>query len=194
LRANKSSHDKQLEMMPRQEHQVQAISDEQRLTGLLEREQREPKRWFYCSFQTEEGFLGAVILKAHGLVDASTQCHRLKVNPGGEMEMLSLPEYLIPPPEFREVFLTEEQLRKLWPNGPPAGCPVHMCPPLTYRGHDENGENCSYVINTVHFTREEDAEQFEATLKGTRDVHIAELRKTGSTRLYTVAYFLQIPE
>jgi len=43
-----------------------------------------PKPWWYISFASESGFLGAVQVQAETQERAIIQSHKLRINPGGE--------------------------------------------------------------------------------------------------------------
>jgi hypothetical protein len=82
-----------------------------------ELEAQPEKVWVYASFADEEkGFLGAAIVQAHGIVDASLATHRMKINPGGQMMCVPIPEENLPSEKYRNRLLTCEQVQEFWPD------------------------------------------------------------------------------
>lgn len=66
-----------------------------------------PLVWMLMSFADEEGFRGAVILQAHGMVTGMDRAWRLGLNPGGHVKAWVLPG---PPlPGYAERLLTREE-------------------------------------------------------------------------------------
>ena len=47
---------------------------------------------FWLSFAGDDGFLGAVIADADSMVAAVKECHRRKINPGGEVLGFEIPD------------------------------------------------------------------------------------------------------
>jgi hypothetical protein len=56
----------------------------ERVATVLRSELDEPERWHYISFAGEK-FLGVVIIKGHGITDATMKCNLLGINPGGQV-------------------------------------------------------------------------------------------------------------
>lgn len=81
-----------------------------RIKNALLEELKQPEIWYYLSFADEEpkGFLGSVIIKAHGLTDATMKCNMLLINPGGEAIAYPITDAMI-----AEYKITTEQLEKV---------------------------------------------------------------------------------
>lgn len=88
----------------------------QRLNKLLAYEGRNPLSWWYLSY-ADEKFNGAVVIQAHGPTEAAYLSNYRKINPGGEILILSIPEDAIPPEEYRNRLLTKEEVMAIWPEG-----------------------------------------------------------------------------
>lgn len=58
---------------------------DRRARDLLTEEQKSPLGWWWLSFAGPEGFRGACIVKARGMLGAVAEAHRLGCNPGGEV-------------------------------------------------------------------------------------------------------------
>lgn len=82
-----------------------------KIEKVLERERSQPCRWWYLSFCSGEGFLGAAIVLAPGMVHAAQRCHQLGINPGGEVLGGTLPENDLPPPEARDRLLSKADIK-----------------------------------------------------------------------------------
>jgi hypothetical protein len=75
--------------------------DERRTAGLyamFEKELQDESGWWYLSFADDEGFLGVCWVKARGLIEATQIAYRLKINPGGEVLAIPLPNGIGEPP------------------------------------------------------------------------------------------------
>ena len=86
-----------------------------RTQELLRAERSEPYQWHYCSFAGEEGFRGAVVLQAHGIIECAIRARSLGANPGGEL--LAVPiedESILPPEQFRNRLLSKEEVQSIW--------------------------------------------------------------------------------
>lgn len=66
----------------------------ERARDLIRHELQEPERWFWVSFADEDGFRGACIVRAHGLVTATMETHRRGINPGGSVQTMPFPPSL----------------------------------------------------------------------------------------------------
>lgn len=49
-------------------------------------------KYWYLSFATDEDFLGACVIEARSFMHAVLESHRLKINPGGEVKGVAIPE------------------------------------------------------------------------------------------------------
>lgn len=86
-----------------------------RVAKVLTEEMADPEQWHYLSFATDEdGFRGAAVVLAHGITDAVTKANALKINPGGEVLCMSIPEEKIPAEEFRNRLLAKEEIEAMW--------------------------------------------------------------------------------
>ncbi len=87
----------------------------QHCENMLVQELQRPQKWWYLSFADEDGFRGAVITQAPGMVSATIKAHHLGINPGGEVlghEIgESLPSGL--PDNFVDRCLTREEVQSL---------------------------------------------------------------------------------
>jgi hypothetical protein len=77
--------------------------------------QRGELEWWYLSFATHERFLGGIVLRAFGIADAVTQAHMRKLNPGGQVLCALIDEQYLPPSEFHNRLLTEEEIKRAFP-------------------------------------------------------------------------------
>jgi hypothetical protein len=82
----------------------------ERVLELLAQERRDPMRWWYLSYATEEGFLGAVYIEAHGPVEAAFFSNKRKISPGGEVFMAQVPNGKLPEERFRNRLLTRDEV------------------------------------------------------------------------------------
>jgi hypothetical protein len=78
-----------------------------RADELLAKELTQPLRLHYLSFAGPEGWRGAVIVEAHGLVDALVLCHVLGINPGGDVACVPVPPEHLPPESARNRLLSK---------------------------------------------------------------------------------------
>lgn len=70
--------------------------------------------WWWLSFADGdrpkgEQFLGVAIVQSFGFGGALAETHRRKCNPGGEVDGSQLPDWVVPPPEYRNRLLTREE-------------------------------------------------------------------------------------
>lgn len=85
-----------------------------RIREVLAKERDEnPLRWWYLSFANDAGFLGAVIVRAHGMGDACDQAHLRGINPGGEVQGRGAPACFAPPESFQNRLLTKAEIGDL---------------------------------------------------------------------------------
>src|SRR5258707_14820776 len=63
-----------------------------RVMEVLSEEMACEERWYYLSFASDRGFLGAVIIRAHGITDAMMRCNARGINPGGEIRAMPIPD------------------------------------------------------------------------------------------------------
>jgi hypothetical protein len=76
-----------------------------RRAALIKRELTEqPERWWWLSFANEKGFLGAVVVRAHGFVTAIELARLMGINPGGECQGAEIPEPEKAGPPYPEQF------------------------------------------------------------------------------------------
>ena len=55
--------------------------------------------WWWLSFATDDECLGIAIVEAMGMIDATKKCHRLGINPGGQVM-----GFLVPEESYEEMF------------------------------------------------------------------------------------------
>lgn len=101
----------------RDELHNQRLSDEMayKMALVLREEQAtEPLRWVYLSFADDArgGFQGAVVIEAHGVIDAVTLCNVRGINPGGEVLCIDIDPEDLPLSEFRNRLLSREDMEK----------------------------------------------------------------------------------
>lgn len=85
-------------------------------------EQANPLVWWWLSFvdnSRPEGdkFIGACIVKAHGVITAAKEAHAQKCNPGGEVGAMPFPDF-VDLTEWANRILTREQCKEFdqWMN------------------------------------------------------------------------------
>ena len=81
-----------------------------RIQAVLAEERKQPEHWLYLSFANASGFLGGVVLWTHGVTHALRRCRELGINPGGEVLSIRILDGKIPPTEFCEKLLTQEEI------------------------------------------------------------------------------------
>jgi hypothetical protein len=80
---------------------------------IIAKEKKKPLGWFYLSFAGKSGFLGGVIVEAHGVVTATRRASDLNINPGGEVMCCPIPEdklHMVPE-DLRNRLLSEREVR-----------------------------------------------------------------------------------
>src|SRR5271170_7606093 len=97
---------------------------EARTQELLQLEKSEPYLWHWCSFADDSrgGFLGGLLVQAHGVVECGIRARSLNANPGGELMAWALPkeaEHLLPAMEYRNRLLSKEEVYKIFPDAKP---------------------------------------------------------------------------
>lgn len=70
-------------------------------------------RWFYCSFADERGFLGAIVVEATSIHDATSKANILGINPGGEVIGRPVRSERVPPEEFVNRLLAAADVDRL---------------------------------------------------------------------------------
>lgn len=58
-------------------------------------------------------FLGVVIIRAENIAAAITLSHANGLNPGGEIEILEMPDNVAPPPEWMDRLLDRDAAERL---------------------------------------------------------------------------------
>jgi hypothetical protein len=88
---------------------------EARMRRILKIEAASEPEWLFLSFANKTGFLGAVIMQAAGTVSAVTTCHKLGINPGGEVLVTALTDEEITsiPESATNKLLTRAQVKEL---------------------------------------------------------------------------------
>jgi len=95
--------------MPMSEAEMQA-----RLVEVAIEEAAQPERWWWLSFaedapQNGRGFLGACLVRGHGLVGATCAAHALGINPGGEVCGVEVPDSFSVKSGWAQRLLTREE-------------------------------------------------------------------------------------
>jgi hypothetical protein len=91
------------------------IEFRERTNKLLAEERNQPLRWFYLSYADDESFRGAIIIQAHGFVEACYLADHRGISPGGEVLGMIVPvDAELPPPEYRNKLLSKEVLRTIF--------------------------------------------------------------------------------
>jgi hypothetical protein len=81
---------------------------------LIDDERKNPPGWWYLSFVSDDDvFLGVAIVQGQGLITAVRRAHRLKINPGGQLMGLEIPDISLVPEEARERLLSKADLERL---------------------------------------------------------------------------------
>jgi hypothetical protein len=93
------------------QEQFQAFQDLKRQR--IAEELTHAPRWHYLSFANNEAFLGAAIVRAHGIVTAVERARKLAIYPGGEVmgAPIKSKELSRVPKELRNRLLTETEVR-----------------------------------------------------------------------------------
>lgn len=86
-----------------------------RVTEVLKEELQTPEIFWYLSF-ADKYFKGGVIIKAHGISDATMKCNLLQINPGGEVWCIEIPEGFLPDEKYHNKLLTKEEIQEFWPD------------------------------------------------------------------------------
>jgi len=81
---------------------------------LIDEEHHHTARWHYLSFATDCEFLGAAIVRAHGVITATQRAADLGINPGGEVMCQPIPRKEVPrvPADLRNRLLSAEEVLK----------------------------------------------------------------------------------
>ena len=92
-----------------------------RLAEITKQELAKPERWHYVSFADDErgGFLGVVVIKGHGVTDCISKCHRLGINPGGQVLCVPIPDdgsVIMPDPDDCNKLLNKADVLRIWPD------------------------------------------------------------------------------
>lgn len=104
-----------------------ALTDKEfksRLAAITTKELLQPERWHWVSFADDDkgGFKGAVVIKGHGMTDCLSKCHRLGINPGGQVLCILFPDgETLPPPTYRNRLLTRGDIMELYPDAKTIG-------------------------------------------------------------------------
>lgn len=87
-----------------------------RTEEVFAQESLEPMRWFYLSFAGDEGFRGACIIEARGILGAVSRCNVLGINPGGEVMAIPVPEDQVKdiPEGATDVLLSKDRLYQIF--------------------------------------------------------------------------------
>ena len=88
------------------------------LTMLAEERETKPLAWWWLSFcdaNLPKGtqFLGACIVRAHGMTDAILQSHRLGLNPGGEVLTVQARDEFVPAEKYLGRLLSKADIAEM---------------------------------------------------------------------------------
>ena len=88
-----------------------------RVAEVTKQELSNPEQWFYMSFADEQ-FRGVVIMKGHGVADCLSRCHRMQINPGGEVMCVPMTGEMVSqvPEADRLRLLTKQEVQRIWPD------------------------------------------------------------------------------
>jgi hypothetical protein len=88
-----------------------------RVAEVSRQELQQPEQWHYVSF-ADKVFHGVVIIMAHGITDAISKCHRLSINPGGQVMCVPMPDEIIAqvPEADRARLLSKADVQRIWPD------------------------------------------------------------------------------
>src|SRR5882757_8448087 len=92
---------------------------EARAAEVFAEEATEPVEWWWLSFadpELPEGsqFLGVVIIEARGMMGAVTLATMLGLNPGGEIQGVTLPDEVEVPADWTCRLLTKAEAERGW--------------------------------------------------------------------------------
>lgn len=92
-----------------------------RVATVLRGELDQPERWHYVSF-ADKVFHGGVIIKAHGITDATMKCNLLGINPGGQVMCFEFPADMpVPDTKWRNRLLSKSDVLEIWPDAKSLG-------------------------------------------------------------------------
>jgi hypothetical protein len=84
-----------------------------RVAQVLAEESTEPLCWFYCSFADDDGFRGAIFMKAKGITHFVREATRLGINPGGQVMGVKLADTdALPAEKYRNRLLDKKNLEE----------------------------------------------------------------------------------
>ena len=81
-----------------------------RVNQVLAEERKNPLGLWYLSYAGEEGWRGAIFIEAHGMAEAAYLANHRKLNPGGEVMGVPVPEEEIPAKQWHNRLLTKAEL------------------------------------------------------------------------------------
>ncbi len=70
--------------------------------------------WWYLSFADDTAFRGGVVVRGTDVESATKEAHRLKINPGGQVLGVPIPEGKVPVAAYRDRLLTREDCDACW--------------------------------------------------------------------------------
>lgn len=84
---------------------------------LMDEDLAKPESWWWLSFcdpakPTGEQFLGVCIVKGGGAWEAIQNAWAMKINPGGEVQSLQIPEEHLPDPKYHNRLMSKAELEE----------------------------------------------------------------------------------
>lgn len=78
-------------------------------------EMKNPLQWWWLSF-ADVKFNGAIIIEAHGIIDAVHRAHVAGINPGGQVAAMPIEESKLPKEEYRNrLLLSRDEVQAAFP-------------------------------------------------------------------------------
>lgn len=79
---------------------------------LVAEETDQPLQWFWLSFADKEGFKGVIVIQAQGIMTALFKCSAMNINPGGQVQSISIPTGQYIPNEAKNRLLSLAEIKQ----------------------------------------------------------------------------------